>query len=169
MVDSPLAYAVDTSTMLDLHVGGILLDVAKLGLRLVAPDFVIAQELLDPPGSELAEAGILKAEELTAVELQDASNLHREHSRSLSYNDCGCLVLAEGRGLVLLTSEHKLRAVAEARGIQVRGTLWLMDEMLRLQHLTRARAAEALERMLAGGRRLPADECQRRLRRWKRR
>jgi predicted nucleic acid-binding protein len=163
-----LAYAVDTSTLLDLHVGGILLDVAKLGLALVAPDFVIAEELLDPPGSELVEAGILRAEKLMAMELQDASNLHREHSRSLSYNDCACLLLAEKRGLVLLTSEQRLRAVAEGRGIQVRGTLWLMDEMVRLQQLTRARAAAALEQMVAQSRRLPADECQRRLRRWKR-
>jgi predicted nucleic acid-binding protein len=154
--------------MLDLHVGGILFDVAKLGLGLVAPDFVIEEEFLDPRGSELVKAGILKAEELTAPELQEASALHREHSPSLSFNDCAYLVLARSRGLTLLTSEQRLRVLAEARGIRVRGTLWLMDEMVRLQQLTRARAAEALEQMLAQGRRLPADECQRRLRRWKR-
>ena len=168
MAGSPLAYAVDTSTMLDLHVGDILLDVAKLGLGLVAPDFVIAEEILDPPGNELVEAGILKSEELTASELQEASSLHREHSRSLSYNDCAYLVLAGSRGLVLLTSEQRLRALAEVRGIRVRGTLWLMDEMVRVQCLTRARAAEAMEKMLAQGRRLPEDECQRRLTRWRR-
>lgn len=168
MAGSPSACALDTSTMLDLYVGGVLRDAAGLPLVLMAPDFVIAEEFRDPPGGRLVEAGIVTPQVLTPDEMDRASGLHREHPRALSYNDCAYLVLAEQRGLLLLTSERRLRAVAEERGIPVRGTLWVMDEMVRLKLLTRARAADAMRAMLDQGRRLPEDECRRRIERWRR-
>ena len=49
----------------------------------------------------------------------------------------------------------------------VHGTLWLLDEMVRLAVVPPRLAAQALERMLEHGSRLPLNECQERLERWK--
>ena len=49
----------------------------------------------------------------------------------------------------------------------MRGTLWVLGEMVRLGVITPSQAAQALERMLARGSRLPQAECQKRLRQWR--
>ncbi len=69
-------------------------------------------------------------------------------------------------GTSLLTGDRHLREAATQEGVAVHGTLWLLDELVRLGTIVPLQAA-ALEHMLAHGRRLPQDECQKRIERWK--
>lgn len=156
----------DTSTVLDLHFGRLLQQVGKLGIALLAPAHLISKEYRSPPGDELVASGLLRAEEMTPEELRNAARLHIAQGGRLSFGDSSAVALAAARELPLLTSEKRLRAVAEGEGITVRGTLWLMDNMVERNIIAPLQAAEALERMLAAGRRLPPDECQKRLQRW---
>lgn len=48
-----------------------------------------------------------------------------------------------------------LRQAAEAERLEVRGTIWLISEMLREQRITVAVARAALNKMQNKGRRLP--------------
>jgi len=82
-------------------------------------------------------------------------------------NDLLALVLARALEATLLTGDRHLRRVAAQEGVDVHGTLWVLDEMVRLEVITPPQATQALERMLAQARRLPRAECQRRLRQWK--
>jgi hypothetical protein len=68
----------------------------------------------------------------------------------------------------LLTGDSRLNDLAVASGLSVHGLLWLLDEMVRLRVLTPAQAADALQKMLNLGARLPRDESRKRLSDWSR-
>jgi len=68
---------------------------------------------------------------------------------------------------MLVTGDHALRRLAGEAAIPVHGTLWLLDEMVRLAILAEGEAAAALQTMLDNNCRLPLEECEARLRRWK--
>jgi predicted nucleic acid-binding protein len=86
---------------------------------------------------------------------------------SVSTNALFALVLARTLKATLLTGDRHLARVAALEGVPVHGTLWVLDEMVRLEVIAPPQAAQALERMLARGSRLPRAECQRRLQQWR--
>ncbi|HEY77354.1 MAG TPA: DUF3368 domain-containing protein [Thermoflexia bacterium] len=163
-MDSPSLCVVDANILIDLHVGGVLREAFSLSIRLVAPDVVIG-ELEVPDGERLLEYG-LESQMLSGEQVQEVVRL-RARYRAVSANDLSALVLARALQAPLLTGDRHLREAARQEGVAVHGTLWLLDEMVRCGVIVPPRAAEALERMLNRGSRLPWAECQRRTRRWK--
>ena len=163
MTDSPSAYVLDANILIDLHAGGLSREVFRLPFRLVAPDVIVA-ELEDPDGQMLLEYG-LQAGELSADYVQRVVEL-RACYRQVSAQDLFALLLARRLGATLLTGDRQLRRVAAQEEVDFHGTLWLLDELVRLKIIAPARAAEALTRMLERGSRLPVAECRRRFQRW---
>ena len=165
MRDSPSACVADANVLIDLHVGGLLPEALTRPVQLVAPDLVTA-ELDDPSGPVLVSQG-LREESLSATEIRELAQLKAKHPRALSVMDLAALILAKRLRVILLTGEKLLREVAEAEGVEVRGTIWLLDQMIASDMLGVSNAAAALESMLAAGRRLPVAECEKRLRTWR--
>jgi hypothetical protein len=58
----------------------------------------------------------------------------------------------------LLTGDKKLRAAAEREEVTVRGTLWLVDRLVQEKKITITVAEQAYARMKEEGRRLPWQE-----------
>lgn len=56
-----------------------------------------------------------------------------------------------------LTGDAALRAAAESENVEVKGTIWLISEMVREQRITVVVARAALSKMRENGRRLPWD------------
>ncbi len=166
MTDSPQlpACIVDTSVLIDLHVGRLLRPVFQLPLFLMAPDVLIA-ELQEPDGDLLLDYGLTRIE-LSGDDVGEVCRLTNLY-RGPSVNDLFALVAAKAMGALLLTGDRHLREAAEREGVAVHGTLWLLDEMVRLAVIPPLVAAQALERMLEKGGRLPWDKCEKRLRRWR--
>ncbi len=164
MTDSPPTYIVDANILIDLHVGGSLSEFFRLPFRFVTPDVVLA-ELVEPDGETLVVRGLERAE-LSGKQVLAVAEL-RARYRWVSVRDLFALVLAQALGTTLLTGDRHLRQAADVEGVAVHGTLWLLDEMVRLGVVPPGQAAQALERMLARGSRLPHDECQVRIRRWR--
>jgi predicted nucleic acid-binding protein len=96
----------------------------------------------------------------------EVMRLTREERR-ISVEDASALVLAERTGRGLLTGDRRLRELAQKRGVAVHGTLWLLAQMVGAGVLPRRRAAEALERMLECGRRLPESEARSLIHQWR--
>jgi hypothetical protein len=155
----------DANVLIDLHVGGLLPEALTRPFQLVAPDLIIA-ELDDPSGPVLISQG-LREESLSAPEIGELAQLKARHPRALSVMDLAALVLAKRLNMPLLTGEKLLRGVAEGEGVEVRGTLWLLDQMIAFEVLDGPGAAAALDSMLSAGRRLPVAECEKRLRMWR--
>jgi len=163
MPDSQLVCVVDTSVLIDLNAGGVLYPVFRLPLTLVAPDTIIA-ELREPDGESLLGCGLTPIE-LTGPEVREVHRLASLY-RSPSVNDLFALVAAKKLGATLLTSDRHLRKAAEQEGVTVRGTLWVLDEMVRVRLFPQRMVSQALRRIVEDGRRLPRHECEKRIRQW---
>lgn len=76
------------------------------------------------------------------------------------------LLLAEQLNATLLTGDGRLRSKSEKSGLEVRGTLWVLDELVRQSIITRTIAFKKLEIIIAKGARLPESEIQKRKHKW---
>ena len=104
----------------------------------------------------------------TIEKLDEISKLKRMHP-PLSFQDLTCLFLAIEMKSMLLTGEGPLRKIAEGKyNLEVHGSLFIFDQLINAGLLTFRMAHEKLTRLITKGTYLPHEECQKRLRRWKR-
>ena len=80
-----------------------------------------------------------------------------ERVRGPSRNDCFALALAKQEICPLLTGDKALKRAANDEGIEVHGTLWVVEEMVVHQIITVETARRAYRQMRDHGRRLPWD------------
>lgn len=145
-----------------LH-GEIAANAFRLSWDFMAPDMVIAELLLPSWGllgmglieKSLPGSGMLKAEELV-----------RKYPRP-GRIDLISLVLAMQENALLLTGDEALRKAALQEGIDVHGTLWLLDAMVEGEAISEADAYRSLELMRNAGRRLPKKEVSTRMNSWR--
>lgn len=164
MPTSPSRYVLDSSVLIDLHVGQVL-PVFLLGLpaEFLVPDVILA-ELRSPDGDTLLNLGVQRAE-FGSDEVLEVIGLARVH-RTVSIPDLFALLLARREQAVLLTGDGNLRRLCKRCQVPAHGTLWILDTMLGAALIAPRDAARALRAMLDHGSRLPEKECRRRLREW---
>jgi predicted nucleic acid-binding protein len=158
----------DACILIDLIEGSMLDAWAMLGLEAYVPDLVLL---------EVEQRGVLdpyfQSQALRLLDLSDSDleavqeRMKTPDAKGLSAQDVACLNLAEARDMILVSGDGLLRKRAHARGIEVHGTLWLMELMVKSNALLPLTAADKLEHLLTYGRRLPDAECQTLLRRWR--
>ena len=158
----------DTSCMIDLRKVALLEALLRLPYTFVMPDTLFEDEwlcLADDEKETLLDLG-LDVRSLSGELVQRAGGYFNQHAR-LKLNDCFALTLAEDIGdCVLLTGDGPLRRVAEDNGIEVRGVLWITDE-LEAHKVESAAVLHAALRMFRDDDLvfLPPDEIVRRMRR----
>jgi predicted nucleic acid-binding protein len=153
----------DTSVCIDLHFGGLLEAIQELPYEFVLPDVILA-ELIKPPAETLRRLGFVSVS-FAGDELRHIMTL-RDCYPKPSTNDLFALYLARKNAWPLITGDKALRKAAESENVSVNGLLWLLDELVRHNVITKNTAAQALERILASGSWLPRAECEVRLRKW---
>ena len=153
-------YVSDTNIWIDFHHAALLNALFQLPC---CTDFV-ASELDTPELTPLVELGLI-VEPLDGDDIQQLFELAQQH-RNPSLADMSCYFLAKKSGLPLLTGDGQLRKLAKDEQVEVRGALWLLDQMVEHAVIEAHRAAEALRTMLQKNARLPERECQNRLERW---
>ena len=129
------------------------------------PDVVVAELGLEL-GGELQALGLEVLS--TPPERQGAWSVLRNGYGLPSDADLYALLHAKLMDARLITGDRDLRHAAEADGVQVNGLLWLMDELVTSRLVTTRAAAHGLQEILERGACLPADECERRLKGWRR-
>jgi predicted nucleic acid-binding protein len=127
------------------------------------PD-AIADECVTPTVEGLLKAGG-KLVSLTPahVELVD---LYAKQYRGASVADLFALSFSKAEGYTLLSGDKKLREAAKKEKVPVHGVLWLLDELISEELLAKPDAIVALKKMQENGARLPAVECEKRIKRW---
>jgi predicted nucleic acid-binding protein len=60
-----------------------------------------------------------------------------------------------------------LREIAAEAGVEVHGTLWILDKMVCRNLISPRDAADALESMISKGSRFPRSESGRRMKQWR--
>ena len=156
----------DANIIIDMNTGGLLHLMFRFDATFSVPDVLFEEELrADHP--ELPELG-LKILVLREDTVQYADRLVEKYrSLGASINDLLALALAWQEKCPLLTGDQRLRAAGKTEGVDVHGTLWLIEQMLQARTVSLRQAESGYEKMLRAGRRLPWDEVEQQLRRLK--
>jgi len=154
----------DANVLIDIHVGGLLDVMFNLPFEYATPETLFEQELSSTL-SDLIDRGLQLAE-LTDEMLIKVQELSQQH-KGVSSHDLEAMVLADDRKVPLLTGDKKLRQVCLLENIDVRGTIWLVGEMLETKMIAVDEASEAYRRMEEDGSRLPWDEVDSQLKRFR--
>lgn len=136
----------DSSCLIDLRKASLLEAFVRLPYELMIPNTLFDEELLRFTAAQkraLVRGG-LQVIDLPGESVQRAVEVTRELAR-LSIHDGFAFALAEQHaGCVLLTGDGALRTYAAARDMEVRGVLWIIDELYRHGVLQPAALLEAL-------------------------
>jgi len=154
----------DANILIDIHVGGLLDAMFSLPYEFATPETLYVQELKEAH-AELVEKG-LQLKDLSPVMIDRVQVLSRQYN-GVSSHDLEALALAESLTVPILTGDKKLRQVCLQENIEVRGTLWLVEQILQAGLITVNDAKNAYDRMAEDGSRLPWDEVERQLKRFR--
>lgn len=156
----------DTNIWLDFAIINRLELPFKLPYTYLMNEDAIEDELLNPPelGKDLMHLGLQKVE-LTEEEFFLAEEYANKYTKPSLY-DCIALAIAKVRGIVLLTGDGPLRKAASAEGVQVLGTIGILDKLQEGKHIPKEEYIFCIKELLKhnGGKvRLPEKELKERL------
>ncbi len=154
----------DANILIDIEVAGLTDAMFSLPYEYITPDSLFEQELREYH-SELLEKGLI-LEELEPDKVERVQQLGQQY-KGVSKHDLEALALAEDKNVPLLTGDKKLRQVCLEVNIDVRGTLWLVEQMLINGIITSTEAEIAYDLMVEDGSRLPWDEVEKQIKKWK--
>lgn len=147
----------DTSVLIDIECGKLTNVMFSLPLQFAVPDILFTEELAERH-SHLSELGLI-SKTMSGELIAAAYSLHQKYIRP-SVNDMLALTLAKHEGCQLLTSDKALREVALELNVEVHGTIWLVEKMLRSEKITIEVANVAFNQMKNSRSRLPWDEAE---------
>ena len=132
--------------------GGLLEAMFQLPFDFATPDILFFEEL-EEEHAHLPDLG-LALKEVSSESMIYAMQLTGIYTQA-SRNDCFALALAKQEQCPLLTGDLALRKAAEKEAAIVKGTIWLVTQLVVHQKITTDQAQEAYNQMKANGRRLP--------------
>lgn len=142
----------DANILIDMEEGQLIEQMFRLPWTFSVPDILFVEEL-QAQHAYLMEKG-LQVGELTPDSMLYAFQLS-QRSHGPSRNDCFALALARQELCPLLTGDKALRVLADGEQVEVKGTIWLVEQLMTEKIITRQEAREAYARMRENARRLP--------------
>ena len=156
----------DTNVWLDFATINRLEIPFKLPYTYVMNEDAIEDELLSP--KELRENLVrlgLQAVELSEEEFYLAEEYTAKYAKPSLY-DCVALAIAKVRGITLMTGDGPLRKAAAQEGVEVIGTIGVLDQLYEGTHIEKEEYVYCLKALLDNNGqkvRLPEKELQKRL------
>lgn len=158
----------DACVLIDLANGDLLDEWFALGIETFTTILVLDQ-VRDaaqwPAILKQVKRGRLKISVLSSAEMTQM--LAEVGHLRIGIADQSVLFLAVHREAILLTGDRRLRLEGTRRGVDIRGLLWILDELVRREVLRPRKASQRLTTILEQGAFLPADECEARHRQWR--
>ena len=138
----------------------------RLPYKYIMNSDAIRDEILSPPGlgEQLLSCG-LEPVEITDDEFMLALEYGSKYV-SLSTYDRIALAIAKSRKIILLTGDKRLRNAAKEQGVEIIGTIGILDQLIEAEAITREEYRGCLQELLennGGAIRLPAAELTKRL------
>jgi predicted nucleic acid-binding protein len=84
----------------------------------------------------------------------------------LSEQDWSAYYYAKKMNALLMSDDDRVCKLAKAEGMTVCGTPWILDKLLEKNIIERLQALEYLKDLMLKNKRLPMDECEKRLKLW---
>ncbi len=159
----------DTNVWIDFSVIQKIELPFKLPYTYIMNEDAITDELLSPPelGQELISHGLKPVE--ISIEEFELAQLYGKKYIKLSIYDRIALAIAKNRNIVLLTGDGPLRRASRQEGVQVIGTLGIIDQLLQRDLINDKEYVDCLQRLKkqnGGAVRLPSTEIAARLERY---
>ena len=158
----------DANILIDCTEIGLLEYVFQLPFQCKTTDLVW-NELKRPDRraaiQPFVEKGLLCITTFSAEQFEEIAVLMTRHP-GLSLADCSAWYGAEANKAILLTGDGLLRKTASNHGIEVHGTLWLFDELVKNGALDSNAACLMLQQLSTLNRWLPEKEMQIRIKMW---
>lgn len=124
----------------------------------------LRKEIINPPEllTDLQKSGLIGVD-LTIEEFFYADELSKKYVKLSGY-DRTALAVAKYRKIPLLTGDNPLRKAAEKEGVEVFGTIGLLDKLYEGDYINKLEYQFCLESLLEHKeRRLPEEELQKRI------
>lgn len=153
----------DTNVLIDIEDGNLTPVIFRLPYEIAVPDVLFELELKEHHG-HLLQAG-LKVKTLTPESIEKMETLNDKYPRP-SIMDRLALTLAIQERCPLLTGDRELRFAAKSEGIEVHGTLWIVEELLKAKLVEQSQARNSFDSMKTKGSRLPWCDAEKLLSKW---
>jgi len=158
----------DANILIDLAKLDLLDVFSKLNFELHTTDFVYEElnEEQKSPVSSLLENGVLNI--IETIALSDFQGINRllDESNGLSFEDCSVWYYSAKLSGMLLSGDGKLRKQVRKNGIEVRGIIYVFDELIKQNLITFSKGIKKLEQLLQLNSRLPKNEIEKRIKFW---
>lgn len=153
----------DANVLIDMEVGGLSHGLFELEVDIAVPDILFEEELSLHHG-HLLQMGLktLSVKSAGIAYVQEIAATYRRASN----NDLIALALARQERCPLVTGDGALRAAANAEGVDLRGTIWLVGKMVAEGRCSAHAATNAYRLMRDAGSRLPWADVERQLADW---
>ena len=161
----------DSNLFIDLELMGMTHLWLQLPFRTVTTSLVVNE--LEIGGHSLSLSLIRGGQiEEYLVQSDELFELIESYSHlELGETDLSVLLAAEKYEGMILSGDSALRKIATARKIEVHGTIWVLDELIKAEKITPVMAAERLDYLLSlkGAKRrfLPKSVCAARIEFWR--
>lgn len=169
MIDDTLVVS-DTNIFFDLLSVDLLSDFFQLPCKIATTDFVI-NEIIQPEQLKKIQAFIdskkLDVAAFESDEVNIINEIHKNRDNNVSFTDCSVWYYAKEKNGRLLTGDGKLRKAAEEDNVKVSGILYIFDNLLEYEILDKISCAKKLEQLMQLNMRLPKNECEKRIKRWR--
>lgn len=142
----------DANILIDMEEGDLIPAIFQPPYKIAAPDILFELELREQH-SHLLQAG-LKVKSLTAESIKKTEFLIQQYPRP-SMMDHSALALAHQERCPLSTGDKNLRIVAKKEGVEVHGTIWIIEQLLNQKIIQKSRAKVSFDAMKDKDRRLP--------------
>lgn len=142
----------DSNVLIDLDEGRLLEKFFQLPYTFKVPDILYKEEL-EPYYPHLSTLGLLVGE-LTPESLIYAFEINGKYCGP-STNDCFALSLAKQERCTLLTGDLNLRKAADKEAVIIKGTIWVIEQMVIHELIIKDEAIVAYNLMKEAGSRLP--------------
>lgn len=147
----------DANIFMDFAAADLTPALFRLGHELVVPEVLFHEELASRH-AHLLELG-LQLREMSGDQVQRAAVMMARHLGP-SANDILALTLAVDLKCPLVTGDARLTAAAKAEGVDLLGTLSLIEQMVVSGQVSADAAHDAYDAMRKAGRRLPWEEVE---------
>lgn len=153
----------DANILIDIEDGNLTSVLFRLPYEIAVPDILFELELRERH-SHLLKAG-LKVRSLTAESVKRTESLSFKYLRP-SLMDHSALALAMQEKCPLLSGDKDLRIAAKSEGVEIHGTVWIIEELLNHKLLKQGQAKASFDSMKAKGSRLPWGDVEKLLNKW---
>ena len=159
----------DANILIDLAKLELLNIFSKINFELHTTDCVIA-ELNDEQKSPVLK--LIKSGKLKVIKTDDVIDFQGiteilEKSNGLSFEDCSVWYYSKKLVGALLTGDGKLRKQATKEGVEVRGIIFIFDELLKQNLISFKIAIEKISQLSLLNNRLPKRDIELRIKCWK--